>query len=168
MVDGHKMRKRIDSISLGISDVQLTAPSAYTLWGLGRRNLVLGLLSHLLHPHRSIPPLKLPKPLLGAALISPWGDFSTTALSYQRKEFKDSIDASVLRKRSAYFMRDADTDYYNQPFCAPASWWKDLNGTVQDVLITAGTEKLKVCTSAVEPYDCKENINQQVRNSSPL
>lgn len=117
----------------------------------------------MLHPHPSIAPLNLPKPLLGAALISPWGDFSTTALSYQRNAFKDSIDASVLRKWSAYFMDGADTDHYNQPFHAPGSWWIDLNGAVQDVLITAGTdevlvddieafaEKLKVCTSPVEP-----------------
>jgi len=107
-------------------------------------NLVLGLLSHLLHPHPSITPLKLPSPLLGAALISPWGDFSTSALSYTRNGFKDSIDASVLQKWSAYFMDGADTDNYNQPFRAPDSWWIDLNGAVRDVLITAGTDEVLV------------------------
>ena len=123
-------------------------------------NLVLGLLSHLLHPHPSIPPLKLPQPLLGAALISPWGSFKTAASSYQRNRYKDSIDGSVLRKWSAYFMDDAAADNYNQPFRAPGSWWKELNSTVKDVIITAGAdevivddiqafaEKLKVCTMA--------------------
>ena len=60
-------------------------------------------------------------------------------------------------------MGDANMDPYNQPFHAPGDWWIDLNGTVQDILITAGTdevlvddieafaEKLKVCTIAVEP-----------------
>ena len=60
-------------------------------------------------------------------------------------------------------MGDADMDFYNQPFHAPGDWWIDLKGTVQDILITAGTDevlvddieafagKLKVCTIAVEP-----------------
>ncbi len=60
-------------------------------------------------------------------------------------------------------MGGADTDSYNQPFRAPDGWWKDLNGAVQDLLITAGTDevlvddikafatKIEVCTSYFEP-----------------
>lgn len=61
-----------------------------------------------------------------------------------QNRFKDSIDASILQKWSAYFMDGADTDNYNQPFRAQDSWWKDLNGIVKDLLITAGTDEVMV------------------------
>lgn len=107
-------------------------------------NLVLGVLSHLLHPHPCIAPLKRREPLLGAALISPWGGFDTSASSYSRNALKDSIDASVLQKWAGYFMGRAEVDGYNQPFCAPSKWWNELNDVVQSVLITAGTNEVLV------------------------
>ena len=41
-------------------------------------------------------------------------------------------------------MDDADTDNYNQPFCAPDNWWKDLTGIIGGLLITAGTDEVLV------------------------
>ncbi|KAL8906377.1 MAG: hypothetical protein Q9207_002089 [Kuettlingeria erythrocarpa] len=105
-------------------------------------NLILGLLSHLCHPHPSVPPLRLREPLLGAALISPWGDFSTSAPSFTRNEENDSVSGAVLRKWSKYFMNDAPPDNYNQPFRAPAGWWSRLDGVVQELLVTAGTDEV--------------------------
>lgn len=105
-------------------------------------NLILGLLSHLLHPHPSLPPLALREPLLGAALISPWGVFSTSAPSFTRNEEHDSVNGAILRKWSTYFTGGAPADNYNQPFLAPGSWWSHLNGLVQELLITAGTDEV--------------------------
>ncbi|KAL8964555.1 MAG: hypothetical protein Q9197_006881, partial [Variospora fuerteventurae] len=105
-------------------------------------NLILGLLSHLLNPHPSLPPLALREPLLGAALISPWGVFSTSAPSFTRNEEHDSVNGAILRKWSTYFTGGAPADNYNQPFLAPGSWWSQLNGVVQELLITAGTDEV--------------------------
>lgn len=96
----------------------------------------------MLHPHKSITPLDLSGPFLGAALVAPWGEFRTNATSYTRNAAKDSIDAPVLRKWSAYYMGGAKVDNYNQPFRAVAGWWKDLHGVVQNVIVTAGTDEV--------------------------
>lgn len=142
-------------------------------------NLVLWLLSHLLHPHPSIPQLKLPKAMLGAALISPWGQFDTSAPSYPRNRYKDSIDAPVLQKWSAYFMGAADPDNYNQPFLAAAGWWAGLNEVVQDVRVTAGTDEvlvddisafaeiLKVCNKSTRIDVCLRVMLSRVPDSNP-
>ena len=55
---------------------------------------------------------------------------------------KDSVDGSVLREWSAYFMGGATTNDYNQPFCAPDDWWKHLDGVVGDLLITARVDEV--------------------------
>ncbi|KAI4267811.1 MAG: hypothetical protein LQ337_008176, partial [Flavoplaca oasis] len=107
-------------------------------------NLILGLLSHLLHPHPSLPPLTLPSPLLGAALVSPWGDFSTRAPSFTRNAANDSINGAVLQKWAAYFMDGARADNYNQPFLAADHWWRNLQGVVQELLVTVGTDEVLV------------------------
>lgn len=107
-------------------------------------NLVLGVLSHLLHPHPSISPLELRQPFLGAAMVSPWGDFRTSAPSFLKNDYNDSIDAPTLRKWAAYFMNGADADNYNQPFRASDEWWSGLGGVVQSLLITAGTDEVLV------------------------
>ena len=120
-------------------------------------NLILAIFSHLLHPHPSVEPLALASPLLGAAAVSPWGSFDTSASSYISNQDLDSIDAPVLKKWSAYYMGSAEADEYNQPFIAEPSWWKDLPNVVQSILVTAGSyevllddikafvEKIQVC-----------------------
>lgn len=113
-------------------------------------NLVLALLSHILHPHDSVTPLKLREPLLGAAVVSPWGDFRTDSASYTNNALRDCINAPVLQKWSAYFMGDAKGDSYNQPFRAPSGWWKDIDSILQNLLITVGTHE--VILDAVEAF----------------
>lgn len=103
-----------------------------------------GLLSHLLHPHPAISPITLSKPLCGAALLSPWGDFGHSSNAYTRNQYKDSWNGPVLSKCAQTFLGDAKPDEYNQPFHAPASWWSDLPSKVEDILITGGSEEVMV------------------------
>ncbi|KAL9036700.1 MAG: hypothetical protein Q9180_004146 [Flavoplaca navasiana] len=124
---------------------QAKQPKNITLCGdSAGGNLILGLLSHLLHPHPSLPPLTLLSPLLGAALVSPWGDFSTRAPSFTRNAANDSINGAVLQKWAACFMNGARADNYNQPFLAADHWWRNLQGVVQELLITVGTDEVLV------------------------
>ncbi|KAL8787387.1 MAG: hypothetical protein Q9213_002270 [Squamulea squamosa] len=78
----------------------------------------------------------------GAALISPWGSFDTSAPSFERNGYNDSVNAPILQKWSAYFMNGAEADDYNQPFHTSDFWWKGLDGVVQQMLITAGTDEV--------------------------
>ncbi|KAI9874226.1 MAG: hypothetical protein M1830_010047, partial [Pleopsidium flavum] len=127
----------------------------YTLRDLGKKpsdvllcgdsaggNLALGVLSHLTHPHQSIPPLELSEPLRAAILIAPWASFDTTAESFRRNQYKDCLGPAALNPWSRAFMSRAQTDNYNQPLNAPASWWKDLK--VDAVLILAGADEVLV------------------------
>ena len=38
----------------------------------------------------------------------------------------------------------AKPDEYNQPFPASPEWWKNINGVVSDLLITAGADEVLV------------------------
>ena len=106
--------------------------------------MVLGLLSHILHPNGLIAPVKLSESLLGVALVAPWGDFRTTAPAYSRNAYKDSDDAAVLSKWATWYMGRADADPYNQPFRASAPWWEHLESAVRSILITAGRDEVFV------------------------
>ena len=120
----------------------------------------------MLHGKSSITPVKLPGPLLGVALIGPWGEFRTTAPAYTRNAFKDTEDAYALSKWAAYYLGNAEPDPYNQPFRTSAAWWENLNSVVQNIIITAGTDEvfvddieafarqIKVCINALKFGGC--------------
>lgn len=83
-------------------------------------NLVLGVLSQILHPHPLVKPLRLSRPFRAVALVSPWGEFGESRRSYQTKRYKDVLNYAVIKKRSDYFMGEAASDEYNQPFYSQA------------------------------------------------
>ena len=105
-------------------------------------NLALGLLLHLLHPHPSIAPIELFKPLCGAFVSSPWGEFDTSAPSYTRNQAKDLLKVPTLKRWAAAFLGGAEGDEYNQPFRAPLGWWADLPSKVEAMLVTTGADEL--------------------------
>ena len=102
--------------------------------------LVLGVLSHLSHPHPAIQPLDISQPLKAALLVSPWVSFSTTAKSMDTNKYKDIVPAEGLRRWSNTYLEQAAADNYNQPGLAPAEWWKDMQ--VDEVLIVAGSDEV--------------------------
>ena len=96
------------------------------------------------HPHPAISPIVLPKPLRGAALVSPWGDFSHSSDAYKNNRNKDSWNGPVLAECARIFLGDAKPDEWNQPFRASGSWWTDLATKVEDILITGGADEVMV------------------------
>jgi len=111
-------------------------------------NLVLALLSHILHPHpdSTIPRIALQEgdALKGALLISPWVDFSHTAPSFARNKGKDCIDVRTLDRWARNYLGGAPADPYNQPLTAPRGWWSELGAWVTDVLVVAGSDEIMV------------------------
>ncbi|KAF2835392.1 alpha/beta hydrolase fold domain-containing protein [Patellaria atrata CBS 101060] len=102
-------------------------------------NLCLALLSHISHPHHSLPKLSVPSPLGGACLISPWVSFNTEEDAYYRNASSDAFDGRALGRWSHAFLGSpANSDYYSEPATAPPSWWEGFENIVSEVLIWAG------------------------------
>lgn len=103
-------------------------------------NLVLALLSHLLHPHpsSSIPRLTLSSPLAGALMISPWGRFDTSLPGFKRNYASDMLVAVAEDQWAHAFLGSAPSDHYTEPATAPPEWWKGLDAVVKDVYFWAG------------------------------
>jgi acetyl esterase/lipase len=70
-------------------------------------NLALALLSHMLHPHPDLEDklrIKLPSPLAGAILTSPWVKFPTDDSSVERNEGSDFICKGAVNRWSTAFL----------------------------------------------------------------
>ncbi|KFZ02702.1 hypothetical protein V500_00013 [Pseudogymnoascus sp. VKM F-4518 (FW-2643)] len=113
-------------------------------------NLSLALLSHLAHPYPAVPAVPLPAgaKFLGAILISPWSDFSTSNPGYALNARKDELTPAFLVKCSTSFLGtpyphavDANTNY-TQPALAEAEWWDGI--PVDDILITGGEDEILI------------------------
>ena len=112
-------------------------------------NLVLGILSHLSHPHPSHLshlPLRLhpdeSRCLAGALLLSPWVSNNRTAWdSVRRNKLKDSVTLISTDLSERYFLQEGqDWDWYNEPLRASAEWWTDLK--TQHVLLVSGEDEI--------------------------
>lgn len=92
-------------------------------------NMALGLVSHLLHPHRAIKPLELPRnsPLLnGVILVSPAVSFNTNSPTWKSNADKDIMTPYVFNKTIRAFVDLKDRDPYNEPGQADPEWWKGV------------------------------------------
>ena len=110
-------------------------------------NLCLGILSHILHPHPLIPPLKLSegKSLAAVILMCPWVSFDMKRwASVRRNALKDCLSIPMNDDWSASFLGGAPIDAYNEPLCLSADdpWWQGLDRVVENVLILAGEDEI--------------------------
>jgi len=104
-------------------------------------NMVLQLLSHILHPLPSIPALPaLAQPLAGALLISPWCASSVEAPSYTRNDTKDLFPTRFYKSVGVLVKEGLtpELEPYFESLLAPATWWNGLDGVCARILITAG------------------------------
>lgn len=128
------------------------APSNIVLTGdSAGANLVIGLLSHISHPHPStvvpIAKVELHENFRAAVLISPWVSFDTSDDSFTRNANKDCIGVGAGKQWSSAWIGEAwphtqISDYYNQAITAPESWWEGLK--VDKALMVAGGEEVLV------------------------
>jgi len=103
-------------------------------------NLVLGLLSHILHPLDGIPTIKLSSPLGGAYLMSPWVALTNKNGLFEAGDAKDFLCTSTLNYWGSTILADVPQDHipYIEANSAPESWFKGVDAQVSRVLITAG------------------------------
>lgn len=90
-------------------------------------NLVLGLVSHLMHPHPKIPPISLSsEQLSGVILISPWVTFSASAPSWTTNAYTDMLTKPIIARCQRKFLGKAFKDRYNEPLSADTTWWEKV------------------------------------------
>ena len=119
-------------------------------------NLVLSLLSHMLHPHPDVFALQLELPLGGALLISPWVGFRTDYPSFSSNATLDLLAPLALRKWSAMFLSKANTsnpesdpgpvsgDAWTEACLNHSSWWHGMHQVVSDVFVWWGSHEVFV------------------------
>lgn len=118
-------------------------------------NLVLSLLSHVLHPHADgdVARIELSQGTLGGALmISPWVTFGQKHESFTSNQGKDMVAPRQLRRYAGMFLAPSSDperdpgrvhgDAYTEPLHNDASWWKGLSSAVSDVLVWSGGNEL--------------------------
>ncbi|KAK5114112.1 hypothetical protein LTR62_002681 [Meristemomyces frigidus] len=101
-------------------------------------NLALALISHILHPHPSVPKLELKEPLAAALLISPWVTFVPDDECVRRNQRSDLVTPVAAKRWSSNFMGSTPTDNYTQPLDADSTWFSGLDNIAKDVLIYGG------------------------------
>ena len=129
-------------------------PSSVSLGGdSAGGNLTLAVLSHILHPHPSIPPLPSlnNEKLAGAILIAPWVSFAHHWPSITTNKYKDVVGRYQSDTWSQAFLGGAKSDPYNEPLALEEgdAWFEGLGGVVGDMLVTAGEDEV-LCSSVTE------------------
>ena len=107
-------------------------------------NLALAVLSHLLHPHPSIEPIRLSEPLGATILISPWVKFDTNARSFSQNALKDVVSPAALHRWAANFLDSAPSDPYSQPVLGPSDWFETLPDVVQSIYVYGGRQEVLI------------------------
>ncbi|RMJ21022.1 hypothetical protein PHISP_08105 [Aspergillus sp. HF37] len=113
-------------------------------------NLVLGILSHMSHPHPH-PDLAEFDPesstsiaagsLRGALLLSPWVSNDRSWASVQRNGLKDCVTTVPTDISAEHFLADdGGWDNYNEPIRAPEGWWADIK--CRNMLIVSGEDEI--------------------------
>ncbi|KAJ7042812.1 Alpha/Beta hydrolase protein [Mycena alexandri] len=107
-------------------------------------NLILQILSQILHPRSSIPEIRLPAPLRGACLISPWTNLSADSESHNGNQGLDYLDKAALTKWGAQILADVpEADRaFAEAVRAPEEWFQGVEGLVDRVLVTGGGAEL--------------------------
>jgi acetyl esterase/lipase len=105
-------------------------------------NLVLGVLSHLAHPHPEIEPLKLAagEEIGAATLISPWTSMETTFPPQETEPLGDLIHPNCAKFWATGYLAGRPRDNYTDARLAPVEWWNNV--PVKRVLVTAGSYEL--------------------------
>jgi acetyl esterase/lipase len=111
-------------------------------------NLVLSLISHILHPHPSVPTLELNAPFKAVFLLSPWVSFSTEHPSFTANAETDIFDHIPLTMWAKAFLGNSQRqgivmgNSYSEPLLAEPSWWSGSSKVANEILFWTGGGEL--------------------------
>lgn len=101
---------------------------------------MLGIISHISHPHPQIPPLHLSAPFKGILLLTPWVSFASSVTSSgERCKNRDIIPLEIARRWSNAFLGAQKGDEYNEPLTAKAAWWE--GSKAEEILLVASADE---------------------------
>ncbi|KAG5338971.1 hypothetical protein C0989_005470, partial [Termitomyces sp. Mn162] len=146
-------------ISMGVEpqNIQLTGDSA-------GGNLVLQLLSHMLHPVTDVPRLTITAPFSGVYLMSPWVSLTGKTGSMITNDDSDSVGIKALTYWGRIVLDGVPEKYrsYLEPYYAPEDWFMDLSTVVRRVFVTDGdAECLRDEIAAVADHLGKKHPRMQ-------
>ncbi|KAG5717954.1 Meiotically up-regulated gene 180 protein [Termitomyces sp. T112] len=146
-------------ISMGVEpqNIQLTGDSA-------GGNLVLQLLSHMLHPVTDVPRLTITAPFSGVYLMSPWVSLTGKTGSMITNDDSDSVGIKALTYWGRIVLDGVPEKYrsYLEPYYAPEDWFMDLSTVVRRVFVTDGdAECLRDEIAAVADHLSKKHPRMQ-------
>lgn len=122
-------------------------------------NLVLGILSHLSHPHPSVAPLEISAPLRGIILLGPWTSFDNEGWeSVKYNKYKDVVSAACADLWSSNFLGGKPRDQYNEPIAAGAEWWRGLKA--EEVLVVAGGDEILL--DSIKTFEGKLKVSDDL------
>lgn len=103
---------------------------------------MLGIISHISHPHPQIPPLHLSAPFKGIILLTPWVSFdSSVSSSGERCKNRDILNPEIASKWASAFLGEQERDEYNEPLTAKAAWWEGLKAKAEEILLVASEDE---------------------------
>lgn len=124
-------------------------------------NLVLGVLSHLLHPHKAVAPVDISEPLAGAILHSPVVQFDFSSERFRTNQIYEPSSTYTLNNWiGGYLKSPGDSDNWSEPLRADATWWKGLDRVLKEMLITVA--KHEVFADDVKALVPKIQVNDSV------
>lgn len=131
------------------------APENITLMGdSAGGNLVLGVLSHLMHPHPEIQALEGKGRVKGAVSCSPVTVMDAENERFRTHESQDPASAATIRVWLANYLGSSRTDSWNEPLNVDARWWSRLDDVVGGVLVTVASNEMM----AADTIACAEKI----------
>ncbi|KAK1218000.1 hypothetical protein PQX77_019331 [Marasmius sp. AFHP31] len=107
-------------------------------------NLILQLLSHLLHPLSGVPNITHDNlQLKGACLLSPWVSFRDDDGTHALRESTDLISVRSILEFGDYVLRDVppQQECYVELLKTPESWWAGLDSKIERMLLVAGGDE---------------------------
>ena len=143
-----QLRQSVEAVRYVVSALSIL-PEKIILGGdSAGGNLVMGVLSHITHPHPEIETLELNGTLAGAFTLSPWVSFSGGWVSEYHNRFKDIVNKGIGQKWSSAYLNGKPADPWNEPICAPRTWWRGLK--IRQLLVIAGSEEILL--SSIEKF----------------
>ncbi|MCJ1400964.1 hypothetical protein MMC11_004175 [Xylographa trunciseda] len=134
----HQLTQCVELLRYAMTDLH-KSPSQIVLGGdSAGGNMVFGLLSHLLHPHPAIKPLKLTTPIRAAFAGSPVASFNTDWAS----DLQDPAPASTVKAWLVNYLGRSATDRWNDPSKTDVAWWSGVDTVVRQILITIAAKEM--------------------------
>ncbi|MCJ1408856.1 hypothetical protein MMC19_002933 [Ptychographa xylographoides] len=134
----HQLTQCVELLRYTVMDLH-KSPDQIVLGGdSAGGNMVFGVLSHLLHPHPAIEPLKLSAALRACFVASPVASLNAEFAN----ELQDPAPASTIKVWFENYLGCSARDSWNDPSKTDVAWWSEVDEVVKQILMTVATNEM--------------------------